>query len=156
MDDGVVPEVPALVAHAVADPVRAERDFAAFGSAERMWQMVVAGSGDTDRAVYTHPGFAPHFRRALAESFARGSGGYARDTVLAMGRWPFDPGAIVVPVHLWYGARDTSPVHAPDLGERLAARIPGARRTVVADEGGAILWTRAGEILAALVGDRPK
>lgn len=150
--DGLVPEVRALVAHAVADPGAAERDFAAFGSAERMWQMVGAGSGEADRAIYTDPGFAPLFRRALAEAFARGAGGYARDTVLAMGRWPFDPGAIAVPVHLWYGALDTSPVHAPDLGERLAARIPGARRTVVPGEGGAILWTRAREILAALVG----
>ncbi|MFJ4821937.1 alpha/beta fold hydrolase [Streptomyces bacillaris] len=78
-----------------------------------------------------------------------GGAGYARDTVLAMGRWPFDLGAITVPVELWYGERDTG--HSPDNGALLASRVPGARRRVVPGAGGALLWTHAEPILTSLL-----
>jgi hypothetical protein len=55
-------------------------------------------------------------------------------------------------VDLWYGAQDTSPVHSPDFGATLAARLPRATRTVDPGEGGSILWTRARDILARLEG----
>jgi pimeloyl-ACP methyl ester carboxylesterase len=56
-----------------------------------------------------------------------------------------------VPVHLWYGAHDTSTVHSPDHGAELAPRIPGARRHLIPEAGGALLWTHAEAILAALL-----
>ena len=55
------------------------------------------------------------------------------------------------PVDLWYGSADTSPVHSPDAGAGLAARIPNARRHVVDGAGGALLWTEAARILAPLL-----
>ena len=58
---------------------------------------------------------------------------------------------IRVPVHLWYGGLDASPLHSPDHGASLARRIPGAARTLVEGAGGAILWTHGAEILAALL-----
>jgi pimeloyl-ACP methyl ester carboxylesterase len=149
--DTLAPEVRRMVEAVEADPAGAEAFFRGFGGAEALWDLVLAMSGDEDRSVYTEPGFARAYRRAMAEAFAQGPDGYARDTVLAMGRWPFDPAAITAPVDLWYGARDTSAVHSPDLGATLARRIPSARRHVLPDAGGALLWTHAEAVLRALL-----
>ena len=62
-----------------------------------------------------------------------------------------DPGTVRVPVDLWYGAQDTSPVHSPDFGAFLSDRIPGARRHVISSAGGALLWTHAETILRTLL-----
>jgi pimeloyl-ACP methyl ester carboxylesterase len=68
-----------------------------------------------------------------------------------MGRWPISPAEIAIPVDLWYGQQDTSPVHSPNLGATLAIRIPSARRHVVPGAGGALLWTHAECILRSLL-----
>ncbi|MER7697303.1 MULTISPECIES: alpha/beta hydrolase [unclassified Streptomyces] len=138
-----------LVARVAKDPVGAEKVFAGF-DADAMRRMVLAGSPACDLAVYEDPGFAAAYGRALDEAFSQGAAaaGYARDAVLAMGRWPIDLGAITVPVEVWYGEEDAS--HSPDLGRRLVSRIPGARRTVVPGVGGALLWATAEPILASL------
>lgn len=137
-----------LVARVAEDPVGAEKVFAGF-DADAMRRMVLAGSPACDLVVYEDPGFAAAYGRALDEAFSQGAAaGYARDTVLAMGRWPIDLGAITVPVEVWYGEEDVS--HSPDLGLRLVSRIPGARRTVVPGVGGALLWATAEPILASL------
>ncbi|GAB7039652.1 hypothetical protein JCM9533A_35020 [Catenuloplanes niger JCM 9533] len=148
---GLAPGVAAMVEAVRADPDAAERHFAGWGDPDGMWQRIVAMSGARDRAVYTDPAFARAYRAAMAHAFTQGPAGYARDTVLASARWPFDPATIRMPVDVWYGADDTSPVHSPDLGATLAARIPGARRHVVPDAGGALLWTHAGPILDTLL-----
>ncbi len=144
------PEVARLVDLAAAEPARAEAFFAGL-NAQMMWDMVLSMSSDADRAVYTEPLFAAAYRRALDEGFAQGSAGYARDTLLTMSRWPFDPAAIHVPVDLWYGALDTSPVHSPDHGETLARRIPSARHHVLPHVGAALLWTHTENILESLL-----
>lgn len=137
-----------VVGRVAEDPVGAEKVFAGF-DADGMRRMVLAGSPACDLAVYEDPGFAAAYGRALDEAFSQGAAaGYARDTVLAMGRWPIDLGAITVPVEVWYGEEDAS--HSPDLGRRLVSRIPGARRTVVPGVGGALLWAAAEPILASL------
>lgn len=137
-----------LVERTARDPAGAEEFFAGF-TAEAMWNMVMAGSPECDLAVYRHPDFAAAYRRALTEGFTQGAAGYARDTVLAMGRWPFALEELGVPVDIWYGEQDTS--HSPDNGALLAARIPGARRHVVPGIGGALLWTHAESILTSLL-----
>lgn len=149
----LVPELRALVDRVESDPEGAEAFFRGM-TAETMRGMVLSGSPDVDRVVYADPAFDAAYRRALDEAFAQGLGGYARDTVLAMGRWPFDLEGITVPVDVWYGAIDTSPVHSADLGAKLARRIPGARRRVVEGAGGAVLWTHARTILEALLSIR--
>lgn len=58
---------------------------------------------------------------------------------------PFD--RIRVPASVLFGAKDLT--HSPDHGEVLASRIPGARRTVFEDAGGALLWTHARSVLEA-------
>ncbi|WP_229870303.1 alpha/beta fold hydrolase [Streptomyces longisporoflavus] len=137
-----------LVERTARDPAGAEELFAGF-TADAMWDMVMSGSPECDLAVYEDPGFAAAYLRALSEGFGQGGAGYARDTVLAMGRWPFDLDAITVPVDIWYGERDTG--HSPDNGALLAARMPGARRRVVPEIGGALLWTHAEPVLASLL-----
>lgn len=147
----LTPEVRRLVESVAADPAGAEAFFRGFASAEAMWEMILTMSGDVDRKVYTTPAFTQAFRRALAEGLSQGPAGYARDTVLAMGAWPFDPADITVPVDLWYGAQDTSPVHSPDFGASLARRIPTAHLHLLPDAGGALLWTHAGDVLRSLL-----
>jgi pimeloyl-ACP methyl ester carboxylesterase len=116
-----------------------------------LWSLIMATSSELDLGVYTEPAFESAFRRAVAEGFAQGAAGYAHDFVLAMGRWPFDLADIRVPVDLWYGEHDRSTVHSPDHGATLARRLPTARRHLLAEAGGSLLWTHAEEILASLV-----
>ncbi|WP_234025124.1 MULTISPECIES: alpha/beta hydrolase [unclassified Streptomyces] len=142
------PDLRGLVERTTRDPAGAEEFFAGF-TADAMWDMVMAGSPDCDLAVYQDPDFAAGYRRALTEAFAQGAAGYARDTVLAMGRWPFALDEITIPVEIWYGEQDTS--HSPDNGALLAARMPGAQHHVVPDTGGALLWTHAESILTSLL-----
>lgn len=87
----------------------------------------------------------------MDEGFSQGPAGYARDTALTMGRWPFDPSQISVPVEVWYGQQDTSPTHSPDLGSGLARLIPTAHRHIVQDAAGAVLWTHTQAILCSLL-----
>jgi pimeloyl-ACP methyl ester carboxylesterase len=149
--EALTPDVGTMVEAVRADPVAAETLFAGYGDADGLWERILMMAGAPDRAVYTDPVFERAYRHAMAEAFAQGSGGYARDTVLASARWPFDPALVRVPVDLWYGAADTSPVHSPDFGASLAARLPDVQRRVVPDAGGALLWTHAGEILRTLL-----
>lgn len=148
------PGVGQLVDQVAADPGAASRFLAAM-TPERMWSMVLDGSGASDRAVYTAPEFEDAYRRALGEAFAQGPDGYVQDTLLSMSRWPFDPVAVSARVDLWYGALDGSPVHSPDHGATLAARLPHARRTVLAEGGGALLWTHGPAVLERLLEPPP-
>lgn len=101
-------------------------------------------------SLYQRDDFAAAYRRSLAEGFRQGAAGYARDLRICLGPWPTPPERIGVPVDLWYGLADISPVHSPDHGTTLARRFPDARHHLSADEGGSILWTRAADILTAL------
>ncbi|GAA2788896.1 alpha/beta hydrolase [Saccharopolyspora taberi] len=147
----VLPEhVRDAVRSAHSDPVRAEEFFAAFGEVDALWKMILSSSSDLDLAVYRQPAFEAVLRRAMREGLAQGPAGYARDVVLGMRDWPFSAEDIAVPVDLWYGEQDTSPVHSPDSSADLAARIPGAVRHLLPDAGGSALWTHASRILRTL------
>ncbi|MBW5423976.1 alpha/beta fold hydrolase, partial [Streptomyces sp. BG9H] len=135
------PQVRDMVNAVAADPDTAEASFAGFGSADTLWELITTTSPDTDLAVYTDPVFQHAFRRAMAEAFTQGPAGYARDTVLAMARWPFDPADLTVPVDLWYGGQDTSPTHSPDLGESLTRALPNPTHHLLPTAGGSLLWT---------------
>lgn len=145
------PDVGGLVDLCAHDPAGARALFAGLASTDAMWAMVRSGSSPRDLAVYEEPSFARAYRTAMDEAFAQGPGGCTLDTLLSMSPWPFDPTAIEVPVHLWYGRLDTSPVHSPDHGARLHRTIPGSRHHLLDDEGGSLLWTRTGEVLDELL-----
>jgi pimeloyl-ACP methyl ester carboxylesterase len=144
-------QVAGMVRLARADPDRLAADVAAAASADWLHGLVLALSGEADREVYASRPFDAAYRRCLAEGFAQGPAGYARDTALALGEWPFRVERVGVPVLLRYGALDGSPVHSPDHGRTLAARLPRATLRVDAGEGGALPWRRGPEILADLL-----
>lgn len=145
------PEIRQLVELAEADPPAAEAMFRQMMSPASLKAMIRDLSPEVDRAIYLAPAFAAAFASAVDEGFVQGPDGYARDALLAMTRWPFDPAQIRRPVRLWYGSLDPSPFHSLDLGASLARQIPGAARTVIDGAGGSILWTHGAEILAALL-----
>lgn len=127
-----------LLALLDADPAGFEAGFGAQAGPELIWRLTVETSSQLDRAVYLAPAFAAAYREALADGFAQSAGGYARDFVLAAGRWPFALDQIATPVDLWYGAHDESTVHSPDRGARLAQRLPHARHHLIRDAGGSL------------------
>jgi pimeloyl-ACP methyl ester carboxylesterase len=146
------PEIASLVDAVAIEPSEVERSFATMTTADAMWALVTETSSPVDQSIYTSAEFAPAYRQSLDDGLATGAGGYARDLVLAFGSWTFAVEDIAVPVHLWYGALDASPVHSPDRGARLASRLPDARHHIVDGAGSALLWTGAAEILAELLG----
>ncbi|WP_054785348.1 alpha/beta fold hydrolase [Pseudovibrio denitrificans] len=143
-------ELKGMVSLACDDPDRLEADITGMATADWLWQMIEGMSGPEDRAFYASASFAPLYRNALAAGFSQGAAGYARDTGLAMGRWSFDVENIKQDVQLWYGLKDTSPVHSPDFGATLAKRLSRSELHQIAEEGSAILWTRADAILRRL------
>ncbi|MFG2090247.1 MULTISPECIES: alpha/beta fold hydrolase [unclassified Spirillospora] len=146
-------ELRGLVDRVASDRAGAELFFRGLGP-DALWSMVMDASPPSDLRVYRDPYFMAGYRRALDEAFVQGPDGYARDTVLAMGRWPFDLGGIGVPVDLWYGEEDTG--HSPDNGRTLAARIPGARLHTVPAVGGAVLWKHPTSILRTALAHRAR
>jgi pimeloyl-ACP methyl ester carboxylesterase len=150
------PEIRQLVELAETNPPAAEAVFRGMMTPTSLKEMIRSHSPEVDLAVYLEPSFAAAFASAVDEGFVQGPDGYARDTLLVMQRWPFDPAQIRQPVQLWYGSADASPFHSLDLGASLARRIPGAVRTVVDGGGGSILWTHGTEILEALLEARQR
>lgn len=141
-----------LVRWVASDPQAVEAFFAGFG-ADDLLKLILDASPPEDLAVYRSPAFHTAFRAALDDGFRQGPAGYARETAMAMGRWPFDLGAVTTPVDIWFGELDTS--HSPDQGATLVARIPGARRRLVPGAGGAILWTHPEPMLRTLLARTP-
>ena len=130
-----------LVDLAQLDPDAARAILAGFDG-DAMFEMVMQSVAPSDAAVFDDPTFVARYRAALADGFRQGAVGYVQDTLLAMRPWALPLDQIDVPVAIWFGADDV--VHSPDLGETLAQRIPGARRTVVDGVGSSLLWsTRA-------------
>ena len=148
------PDVAGMVDAVLRDPAGFERHFSGMATREGLWDLIVSTSAPCDRALYVSEPFRTAFLRALDEGFVHGAHAYARDLVNAISLWPFALEAVSVPVDLWYGARDTSPVHSPAFGVTLASRLPTARRFLLEEEGGALLWTRAEQILSALLEHR--
>jgi pimeloyl-ACP methyl ester carboxylesterase len=150
------PEIRQLVELAETDPPAAEAVFRGMMTPASLKEMIRSHSPEVDLSVYLEPSFAAAFASAVDEGFVQGPDGYARDTLLVMQRWPFDPAQIRRPVQLWYGSVDASPFHSLDFGASLARRIPGAVRNVVDGGGGSLLWTHGVEILEALLEARQR
>ncbi len=147
----LAPEVAGMLDAVDTDPAGFEREIARIADADWLWGVILATAAPADRELYEGSELGAAVRAALDDGFAQGAAGYAHDLVTALGPWPVPAEEIAVPVHLWYGAQDTSTVHSPDLGAALAGRIPRARHTVLDDEGGALLWSRARDVLVALL-----
>ncbi|WP_424933428.1 alpha/beta fold hydrolase [Amaricoccus macauensis] len=141
------PPVADFVRRAAGDGPALEEEITATATADWLWQMIETMSSPQDRAFYASETFAQLYRASLAAGFRQGAAGYARDTILALAPWPFRLEDLDCPVRLWFGREDASPVHSPDLGATLAARLPDANLNRIDGAGSAILWTHADAIL---------
>jgi pimeloyl-ACP methyl ester carboxylesterase len=144
------PDVEAMIVAVESDPTEFERYFVEIATPKGLWQLIMGMSGDCDRQLYETESFSAAYRQALQEGFSQSAAGYARDLVNALSEWPVKLEEITVPVDVWYGGLDTSPVHSPDFGATLASRLPNASLTVDPEAGGSILWTRSRDILSKL------
>ncbi|SDQ57484.1 alpha/beta fold hydrolase [Thermostaphylospora chromogena] len=144
-------DVAGMLDAVTADQAAFETSFAQSAGPELLWKIAIDASSPVDQAVYRDEAFAAAYRESLEEGFRQGAAGYARDLALALSPWPFTVESISVPVDLWYGGHDVSIVHSPDHGATMTTRIPGARRHLLSEAGGSLLWTHAGEILRTLL-----
>jgi pimeloyl-ACP methyl ester carboxylesterase len=100
-----------------------------------------------DAAVLQRDGVARLFAAMLQES-TRGLGRSARlDTALMIGPWGFDPGEVMLPVHLWHATEDRNA--PPAMGAYLADRLPHAKLTVLGGEGHISAAANHGPIILA-------
>jgi len=112
----------------------------------------LVATGEPDEALVARDGA---LRRRLAamldEAFRHGAAGTAADLTAAnVPPSGFDPAAVGVPVHLWYGEDD--PVVTPAHGEHFAATLPRARLVVVPGAGHLVVVTEWSQVLGALAG----
>jgi pimeloyl-ACP methyl ester carboxylesterase len=148
--DRLPEQVTQMILHAQEDPVGFSAMLEGFAEPDGFYDLVLSMSSPEDRAVYGTDPFASAYRQSLREGFRQGPKGYVLDTLAALTPWWIDLGRINCPVKLWYGGKDGSPVHSPDFGQSLASRLPNASRRFFPEEGGALLWTRARDILHEL------
>lgn len=144
------PDVQGMIDAVQQDPAGFEQHFTQIATPDGLWQLIMGMSGERDRGLYEGAPFSAAYQQALQEGFSQGAQGYARDLANALSPWSFRVEDIRIPVDLWYGSLDTSPVHSPDFGVTLASRLPNASHTVDLEEGGSILWTKSWEILSKL------
>ena len=144
------PDVAHMMTAVEEDTAAFEQHFCQTATWDGLWQLIIEMSAERDRALYLSDSFSQAYQRCLQEGFSQGAGGYARDLVNAMSAWSFALEDITIPVDLWYGSLDTSPVHSPDFGATLASRLPQASHILDPDEGSSILWTRSRDILSQL------
>lgn len=137
----LLPETARALPDLAQSKPNAARDLLYSFTPHAMRAMVLDGSDEQDRAVYTAPAFDALYQTALAEGFARAGSGYVADTIMAITRWPIDLAAITTPVAVLFGAGDQ--VHSPDRGTLVTTRLPNAQRAVISNAAGALLWTHS-------------
>jgi len=115
--------------------------------AEGFLKLIISMSGKDDQNFYQSEPFFSQYQSCLKQGFALGPEGYVGDLLNAMSDWGKSIENINLPVHLWYGGKDTSTVHSPDMGKILNKRIARSKLHYYENEGGSLLWTKAAEIL---------
>jgi pimeloyl-ACP methyl ester carboxylesterase len=104
---------------------------------------------DDEQAMLNTPRFDGFFEN-LGEMTKHGSQGAYWDARVFLGDWGFDCADIEVPVNLFYGTEDRNvPLQ---MGEYYRNAIPNSNGTFYEGEGHFIMYSRAQEILDALVG----
>jgi pimeloyl-ACP methyl ester carboxylesterase len=104
-----------------------------------------AAGAAADAAPAPPPG---GFVASMIEAFRQGVGGYAQDVWVQGHPWPFDPGAVTVPVHLFHGDADT--VVPLAHAQHTASLVPGARLEVWPGESHRSAAARTPEVITTL------
>jgi Predicted hydrolases or acyltransferases (alpha/beta hydrolase superfamily) len=123
----------------------------ASANADWLRTMIMTMSSEVDRRIYGDEPFASAYRRCLEEGFSKGAEGYSNDLLNTWSPWPFQLEDLRVPVDVWYGKQDTSPVHSPDFGATMISRLHDGRYFLEEESGSSILWTSGRRILAELL-----
>lgn len=123
--------------------------------AGKAWADAFKHAGAADQAAAANESFRRIELEAIAEAFAEGSGGAAKDVALVHGaHWGFDLADVRVPALVWHGSEDTR--IKLDDARRLVAQVPDARFTALDGEGHlSALVNHADEIVAALAASLP-
>ncbi len=103
-----------------------------------------------DRAVLARPEIRSILTASVREALRPGVAGAVHDLRLLASPWGFCLEDIATPFHVWHGRKDGTVPYA--MAESVAARMPGARLHLLADEGHVSLAVNHGaEIIAALL-----
>jgi pimeloyl-ACP methyl ester carboxylesterase len=126
---------------------RSERRF--LKTRERLVETRYAGVPKEGAALTTE--FMRHLFVNWREGVARSLAGVFSDARIYGEAWPFDLGAIRVPVHLWHGEEDR--VVPVAVGQHYAAHIPGIRARIIPGEGHfSIIFNSLPEVVETLMG----
>ncbi len=105
------------------------------------------GSGEADDEVRRGQTHGPRLLAMAQEAVRQGAAGVAADIVAStIAPWGFDPGAVELPVALWYGAEDE--LVSPEHGAYWAGALMEADLRVVPGAGHLLPVTHWAEILA--------
>lgn len=105
-----------------------------------------------DLAMFDDEALVRHLAAVVAEGFRQGIAGYVNDVRAKGHPWPFDPGAMSVPITIVHGAEDTV---VPVEHARLSAdRLRGAELRILDGHGHISTIPEWPPILAALAGGR--
>lgn len=109
------------------------------------YQLLLSGASEPDRKILCEPTVADAYARALETAMRQGVDGMLEDAQALTGSWPFDPGDVACPCHVWHGDRDgNAPV---EMGQWLAREIRGAVISVWEGAGHFEAFRRADEVL---------
>ena len=89
--------------------------------------------GDADADALSDPAIFEICYDTFREAWAGSADGVFDDAQIYLPPWGFNPENITSPVHLWHGRDDRN--FRWQLAESLAARIPGARLSIIENEG---------------------
>lgn len=131
--------------------VRAVTASVAFGVRhfpERIFDSLLAVSGENDRRILQRPAVKSCLLEAFGEAFRLGAQGTGHEMMLFGQPWGFDLGEIPVPVHLWHGEADE---HVPvAMGRYIARQLPQCHATFMPDAGHYWIFDHQAELLRAL------
>jgi len=105
-----------------------------------------------DQRIIAEPEFHRMYLANFAEAQRQGPAAFAEEVILGARPWGFALEEINVPVHFWQGELDNSTPRG--MAEGMAARIPGAKLTVLPGEGHLFaVGPRWREVLQALLAE---
>lgn len=101
----------------------------------------------SERQAFADPRLRQRYMAGYMAAVRHGEQVLAQEVALFCQSWGFDPAEVCCPVHFWHGERD--PLIATSGVERLMAKIPGARLTVLPDVGHHLIYVHWRDMLQA-------
>jgi len=120
---------------------------------DKVMQQVAPTLSPPDQAILKQDTARRAFQASLLEMMRRGTRGMVWDASLVARHWGFSLSSITIPVHIWYGGRDTNA--PPQMGAYLSEHIPHSTVHYMPDEGHfSIIVHHFDEMTHALSGEK--